>query len=76
MCLRICRLEVRPFKLGVIVVDAKPRECIDDALGPLRFVTRLIGVFNAQDEGTAFTQRECPVVQSGAGTTHMEKAGR
>jgi len=76
VCLGERRLEVRALEMRVRRRDADPVERVDDALRPLRLVARLVGVFDAQDEGAAGLQREYPVVQRSARTTHVEIARR
>ena len=56
-------LEIRSFKMRVVAVDSDPCKRVNNSLGPLRFVTRFVGVFNAQYEGAIVLQCKEPVIE-------------
>ena len=69
-------LEVRTLEMRVALVDADPGERIDDALNPLRLITCLVGVFDAEDERAFEAPGERPVHQRRPGASDMKEAGR
>ena len=70
------RLKIRALEVCVATVDTDPRECINDALGPLWLVARLVGVFNTQNESAVVLQSKNPVVKGGSRTPYVEVARR
>jgi hypothetical protein len=59
-CIR--RLKERSFKVRITAVYAKPCKRIKDSLGPLRIISRVIGIFYPQNENAISLQRKNPVV--------------
>ena len=51
-------LKVRAFEMGVVAVDANPCKCVDNALRPLRLITRFVGVLDAQHKSAVVLQCE------------------
>jgi hypothetical protein len=57
-----------------MTVDAQPCERIKNALRPLRIISRIVCVFNAQNEHTVGLQRKNPVVKRGSCSTYVKIA--
>src|SRR5213078_3634338 len=69
--------QARALEDGLFVpVEAEPGEAVEDDLGVFVGGTRLVGVFDAQQELPAFFAGEEPVEEGGAGPADVEKASR